>query len=115
MPDAPVYLILGASGGIGSAGRAGGEGHGHEAIAAAMAGVGGLMQAVAATYACRGIGVNAVAVGLGETPRTAPILAGEAGRRQPEAIAWLLGGTRSGWVAGQVIGVDGGLSTLRPR
>ena len=32
-----------------------------------------------------------------------------------EAVDWLLDGSRSGWVTGQVIGVDGGLGTVRPR
>ena len=32
-----------------------------------------------------------------------------------EAVAWLLDTNRSGWVTGQVIGVDGGLGTVRPR
>jgi len=32
-----------------------------------------------------------------------------------EAIDWLLDPSRSSWVTGQVIGVDGGLGTIRPR
>ena len=103
----------------------------HEAIAAAKAGIVGLAQSAAATYARRNIRVNCVAPGLVETPMTARITSSEAGRTQSEAmhalgrlgqpqdiaeaIHWLLDGTRSGWVTGQVIGIDGGLSTVRPR
>ena len=103
----------------------------HEAIAAAKAGVMGLAQAAAATYANRNVRVNCIAPGLVETPLAARLLSSEAGRQQSqamhalgrlgqpadiaEALDWLLDGTRSGWVTGQTIGVDGGLGTLRPR
>ena len=103
----------------------------HEAIAAAKAGIVGLMQSAAATYAQRGIRVNCVAPGLVETPMSERLTSNEASRKasesmhalgrigQPhdvaEAIDWLLDSTRSAWVTGQVIGVDGGLGTVRPR
>ncbi len=103
----------------------------HEAIAAAKAGVVGLTQSAAATYAQRNIRVNCVAPGLVKTPLSERIIGSEAGRKQSEsmhalgrlgepddvaeAIHWLLDSKRSGWVTGQVIGVDGGLSTVRPR
>lgn len=32
-----------------------------------------------------------------------------------DALALLLDGRRSGWITGQTIAVDGGMSTLRPR
>jgi NAD(P)-dependent dehydrogenase (short-subunit alcohol dehydrogenase family) len=102
----------------------------HEAIAAAKAGVIGLTLSSAATYAPRGIRVNCVAPGLVETPLSERITKNEAARKQSEAmhalgrigrpedvasaIAWLLD-SRQNWVTGQVLGVDGGLGSVRSR
>ena len=100
----------------------------HEAIAAAKGGVSGLMRAAAATYANRGVRVNCVAPGLVESRMSKQILSSEAGRKQSEqmhplgrvgqptdvapAVCWLLD-PETDWVTGQVIGVDGGLGTVR--
>ena len=100
----------------------------HEAIAAAKAGVQGLVLSAAASYAGRGIRVNAVAPGLVRTPLTARFIANEATLKastalhalgrigEPDdvasAIEWLLDQT---WVTGQILGVDGGLATVRSR
>ena len=102
----------------------------HEAIAAAKAGVIGLTLSAAATYAPRGIRVNCVAPGLVRTPMTARLTANEASLKASTAmhalgrvgdpadvagaIEWLLG-PDSGWVTGQVLGVDGGLASVRAR
>lgn len=102
----------------------------HEAIAAAKAGIIGLALSAAATYARQNIRVNCVAPGMVATPLTARITGNEASLNasiamhalgkigSPEnvasAIAWLLN-TEQSWITGQVIGVDGGLATVRPR
>lgn len=102
----------------------------HEAIAAAKAGVIGLARSAAATYARTGTRVNVVAPGLVRTPLTERIVDNPAAEKasrelhalrglgEPEdiasAIAWLLDGEQS-WVTGQVLGVDGGLATLKTR
>jgi NAD(P)-dependent dehydrogenase (short-subunit alcohol dehydrogenase family) len=102
----------------------------HEAIAAAKAGVEGLARSAAATYATRGIRVNVVAPGLVRSAMTARITGNEAALKssiamhalgrigEPDevasAIAWFLDPANS-WTTGQVLGVDGGLGTLRVR
>jgi len=102
----------------------------HEAIAAAKGGVIGLTLAAAASYAPRNIRVNCVAPGLVATPLTSRITQNEAGLKASQAmhalgrigspgdvasaIAWLIDPANS-WITGQVIGVDGGLGTIRPR
>lgn len=100
----------------------------HEAISAAKAGLEGLVRAAASTYASRGVRVNAVAPGLVRTPLAARITGSEAALRtstalhplgrigEPDDVARvleLLTDPANSWLTGQVIGVDGGMSTLR--
>ncbi len=102
----------------------------HEAIAAAKAGIIGLVLAAAATYARQKIRFNAVAPGLTRTPLAAGLVASELAEKasvamhplgrlgEPEdvarAIAWLLD-PQQNWVTAQVIGVDGGLADVKGR
>lgn len=102
----------------------------HEAIASVKAGIEGLVRAAAASYAAHGLRVNAVAPGLVPTRGTARLTRTETARARsaafhplgrigtPEevasALAWLLDAEQR-WVTGQVLGVDGGLATIRPR
>ena len=102
----------------------------HEAIAAAKAGILGLTLSAAATYAGQNLRVNAVAPGLTETPLTAALTSNETSRKfseamhalgrlgKPEdvarAIMFLLDPANS-WITGQVLEVDGGLSSVRPK
>lgn len=102
----------------------------HEAIAAAKGGVIGLTRSAAASYARQGIRVNAVAPGLVRTKLTERLTSSSQAEEaslamhalgrlgEPEdvasAIGWLLDPSQS-WVTGQVIGVDGGLGSIRAR
>jgi len=102
----------------------------HEAIAAAKAGLEGLVRSAAATYARSRIRFNAVAPGLVRTPLTQGLVSNElaekaslamhpAGRLgTPDdvarAIVFLLDPAQD-WITGQILGVDGGLARLKTR
>jgi len=102
----------------------------HEAIAAAKAGVAGLVLSAAATYARARIRVNAVAPGLVDTPLARGITSNDLATKasiamhplgrlgRPEDVArgilFLLDPVND-WVTGQMLGVDGGLADLKTR
>jgi NAD(P)-dependent dehydrogenase (short-subunit alcohol dehydrogenase family) len=102
----------------------------HEAIAAAKAGIIGLAQSAASTYAHLNLRFNVIAPGMTDTPLTAQItsnpLALNASKAMhalarigtPEdiarAIVFLLD-PENNWITGQVLAVDGGLSRVRSK
>jgi 3-oxoacyl-[acyl-carrier protein] reductase len=102
----------------------------HEAIASAKAGIEGLARSAAASYAPQNIRFNVVSPGLvktnltrriWETPGVASASAelhalGRLGEPEHIAstIAWLVE-PENDWITGQVMGVDGGLSSVQPR
>ena len=100
----------------------------HEAIAAAKGAVAAMAKSAAGTDAGKNVRVNAVAPGLIETPMTSKITGNEAARRaseamhalkrigRPEHVAAALEfflDPRNDFVTGQVLGVCGGLSSVR--
>ena len=102
----------------------------HEAIAAAKVGVVGLALSAAATYAGANLRFNVVCPGLTETPLTQHITKNETALAyslamhplkrigHPDdiarAVTFLLNPDNS-WITGQVLSVDGGLSSLKTK
>lgn len=102
----------------------------HEAIAAAKAGVIGLMLAAAASYSNSHLRFNVVAPGLVETRLTHSITNNQLARKISEnmhplgrlgtpndivsAITFFLD-IENSWITGQMLSVDGGLSHIRPK
>jgi 3-oxoacyl-[acyl-carrier protein] reductase len=100
----------------------------HASIAAAKSGVEGLALSLAAEFASQEIRVNVVAPSLTDTPLAASLLSSSekreaSAKRHPlgrigtpedisSAISFLLS-DESSWISGQVLGVDGGMSTLK--
>ncbi len=101
----------------------------HEAVAAAKAGVEGLVRGAAATYAAAGIRINALAPGIMDSPASAGILGSAAGREAAarqyplpgigstdelaELMVWLLS-EKAARVTGQIWSMDAGFSSIRP-
>ena len=100
----------------------------HAAVAAGKAGVEGLVRALAADWAPRGRRINALALGLTETPMTEAFTRGERSRqgvtaqyplgrlgRADEAADWALRLLDpEAWMTGQILALDGGFSAIRP-
>jgi len=102
----------------------------HEAIAAAKAGIIGLTRSAAATYAPNNLRFNAIAPGLTETRLTQTLTGNATAKKisegmhalgrlgKPEdiarAIAFFLDPLNN-WITGQILAVDGGLSSVRPK
>ena len=99
----------------------------HEAIAAAKGGIESMVRSAAATYAKRGIRVNAVAPGLTDTRLASSILRSDEIRQASAAkipinrineadeiaksITWLLTSAPDNFT-GQILHLDGGMSQL---
>ncbi len=99
----------------------------HASIAAAKGAVEGLARSLAAEWA-PAVRVNCIAPSLTDTPLAARLLASDekkeaAGARHPlkrvgtaaeiASLAHFLLSENSGWMTGQVIGMDGGMSALK--
>lgn len=100
----------------------------HEAIAAAKAGLTGLVLSAAATYANKSLRFNVIAPGLVKTKLSEKIWKNELAAQASQGMhplgrlgepaevaslaAWLMLPQQS-WVTGQIFGVDGGLATLK--
>lgn len=102
----------------------------HEAIAAAKGGIDALVRSTAATYAAKGIRVNAVAPGLVRTPLSSRLTSSETALKaslamhplgrigEPDDVAlplcWLLN-PESSWVTGQILRLDAGMSSIKTK
>lgn len=101
----------------------------HSSIATSKGAIEGLGKSLAAEWSMHGIRVNVIAPSLTETPLAERLLSSEdkkeaSNKRHPlgrfgqpadlSALASFLLSDQSSWTTGQVIGVDGGVGTLKP-
>jgi 3-oxoacyl-[acyl-carrier protein] reductase len=101
----------------------------HSSIAIAKSGIEGLTKSLAAEWAIHHIRVNAIAPSLTDTPLAEKILnspekrdasakrhpLGRVGTAEDLAnLAEFLISDKADWVTGQIIGVDGGMGSLKP-
>ncbi|MDX1905119.1 MAG: SDR family oxidoreductase [Thermonemataceae bacterium] len=100
----------------------------HASIATAKGALEGLAKSLAAEWAGAQIRVNVIAPSLTDTPLAAKLLAGEdkkdaANKRHPlgrvgkaedlAEMTYFLLSEKSSWITGQIIGVDGGMGSLK--
>jgi NAD(P)-dependent dehydrogenase (short-subunit alcohol dehydrogenase family) len=100
----------------------------HASVAAAKGAVEGLAKSLAAEFAVNKIRVNVIAPSLTDTPLAKNLLSSPekreaSAKRHPIArigtpadmatLATFLLSTEASWISGQIIGVDGGMSTLK--
>jgi NAD(P)-dependent dehydrogenase (short-subunit alcohol dehydrogenase family) len=101
----------------------------HASIALAKSGIEGLAKSLAAEWAVNKIRVNVIAPSLTNTPLAQKLLGSEekkeaANKRHPLGragevedivpLASLLISEKASWITGQIIGVDGGMGSLKP-
>ncbi|MHA7102640.1 SDR family NAD(P)-dependent oxidoreductase [Roseivirga pacifica] len=101
----------------------------HASIATSKAALEGLGKSLAAEWSAHNIRVNILAPSLTDTPLASPLLLNEdrreaSNKRHPigrfgkaedlSNLAQFLLSKESSWITGQVIGVDGGMGSLKP-
>lgn len=102
----------------------------HELVAGSKAAINGMLISAAASYAHKNLRFNAIAPALVETKLASNLLINEASRKISESLnplgkigkitdvanlAYFLLNPENSWITGQIIAVDGGMSTIRPR
>ena len=101
----------------------------HASIAASKGAIEGLVRSLAAEYARSSIRFNAIAPSLVDTPLAQALLSTEEKRKSSSerhplkkigsaseiaALSTFLLSDNSSWITGQILGVDGGMSSLKP-
>jgi NAD(P)-dependent dehydrogenase (short-subunit alcohol dehydrogenase family) len=101
----------------------------HSSIAIAKSAIEGLTKSLAAEWATYQIRVNAIAPSLTDTPLASKILTNDekretSGKRHPlgrvgkaeevAELAHFLLSDKTSWLTGQIIGLDGGMGSLKP-